>query len=132
MRRVRLRGRENLRERYLIHVAGHDLGLVMRLLVGVGTPREFLARASGLPPVLTIAGGVASVVMIAVAKTEADMRVVTSEPDPHDRDRAWSTRCHAIEAGITPSDRVGEPAGRQDRRQDLEVLLARLAGFQAV
>src|SRR3954468_6860530 len=45
MRRAWLRGGENLKKRYLVHVAGYDLGLVMRLLVGAGTPREFLARA---------------------------------------------------------------------------------------
>jgi hypothetical protein len=43
MRRAWLRGRENLQKRYLVHVAGYNLGLVMRLLVGAGTPREFVA-----------------------------------------------------------------------------------------
>src|SRR4051794_12539167 len=46
MRRAWLRGRENLRKRYLVHVAGYNLGLVMRLPVGAGTPREFLACCS--------------------------------------------------------------------------------------
>ena len=46
MRRVWLRGRENVQKRYLIHVAGYNLGLIMRLLTGAGTPREFQARAS--------------------------------------------------------------------------------------
>ena len=46
MRRAWLRGGENLRKRYLVHVAGYNLGLIMRLLVGAGTPREFLVRAS--------------------------------------------------------------------------------------
>ena len=46
MRRAWLRGRENLRKRYLVHVAGYNLGLIMRLLVGAGTPRDFLALAS--------------------------------------------------------------------------------------
>ena len=46
MRRAWLRGRENLHKRYLVHVAGYNLGLIMRLLVGAGTPREFQARAS--------------------------------------------------------------------------------------
>jgi transposase len=30
-----------VQKRYLIHVAGYDLGLIMRLLTGAGTPREF-------------------------------------------------------------------------------------------
>jgi transposase len=46
MRRVWLRGRENVQKRYLIHVAGYNLGLIMRLLIGAGTPREFRVQAS--------------------------------------------------------------------------------------
>lgn len=38
-RRTRLRGRENVSKRYLLHVAGANLGLVMRSLFGRGTPR---------------------------------------------------------------------------------------------
>ncbi len=40
MRRAWLRGRENLHKRYLIHVAGFNLGILMRALFGCGTPRE--------------------------------------------------------------------------------------------
>lgn len=39
-RRVRLRGRENVRKRYLLQVAAVNLGLVMRSLFGRGTPRQ--------------------------------------------------------------------------------------------
>src|SRR3954466_1568484 len=39
MRRTWLRGRENVHKRYLVHVAGHNLGSLMRLLIGAGTPR---------------------------------------------------------------------------------------------
>lgn len=38
-RRTRLRGRENVSKRYLLYVAGANLGLVMRSLFGSGTPR---------------------------------------------------------------------------------------------
>ena len=44
VRRTWLRGRENVHKRYLIHVAGHNLGLLMRLLIGAGTPKEAIAR----------------------------------------------------------------------------------------
>jgi transposase len=44
MRRTWLRGRENVHKRYLVHVAGHNLGILMRLLIGAGTPREAAAR----------------------------------------------------------------------------------------
>ena len=40
MRRAWLRGRENVHKRYLIHVAGFNLGLLMRALYGKGTPKE--------------------------------------------------------------------------------------------
>ena len=36
---VRLRGRENIQKRYLLHVAGFNLGLLMRVKTGHGTPR---------------------------------------------------------------------------------------------
>jgi transposase len=47
MRRTWLRGRDNVHKRYLVHVAGHNLGILMRLLIGAGTPRE-AAAARGL------------------------------------------------------------------------------------
>lgn len=43
MRRVWLRGLENsgcVRKRSLIHVAGFNLGLLMRKLIGYGTPKR--------------------------------------------------------------------------------------------
>ncbi|MFZ1885722.1 MAG: hypothetical protein WAU53_19490 [Rhodoplanes sp.] len=40
MRRAWLRRRENLHKRYLIHVAGFNLGILMRALFGRGTPKE--------------------------------------------------------------------------------------------
>ena len=39
MRRVHLRGQLNILKRLLIHAGGFNLGLAMRKLVGVGTPR---------------------------------------------------------------------------------------------
>ena len=40
MRRVFLRLRDNILKRYLVHVAAFNLSLVMRAVLGVGTPRE--------------------------------------------------------------------------------------------
>jgi len=45
MRRVHLRGHTNILKRLLIHVAGLNLGLLMRALTGVGTPRSLQGRA---------------------------------------------------------------------------------------
>ena len=47
MRRTWLRGRENVHKRYLLHVAGHNLGLLMRHLIGAGTPRQAAAGGYG-------------------------------------------------------------------------------------
>jgi IS5 family transposase len=47
MRRVHLRGRENILKRLLVHVGGFNLSLVMRKLVGRGTPRGFQGRRLG-------------------------------------------------------------------------------------
>ena len=44
-RRVRLRGRENVRKRYIAHIAALNLGLVMRTAFGYGTPRQAAAAA---------------------------------------------------------------------------------------
>ena len=48
MRRVYLRGREKILKRLLIHMAGLNLGLLMRKVFGVGTPRSLQGRAAGL------------------------------------------------------------------------------------
>ena len=44
MRRVHLRGHANIRKRLLIHTGGFNLGLLMRHLIGVGTPRSLQGR----------------------------------------------------------------------------------------
>jgi transposase len=80
MRRAWLRGRENLRKRYLVHVAGYNLGLVMRLLVGVGTPREFLARGSAHLLSLATADGAVLAILVVATEAEAAMLVVSIEP----------------------------------------------------
>jgi hypothetical protein len=82
MRRAWLRGRENLQERYLVHVAGYNLGLIMRFLVGAGTPREFVARASAHLLVFATAEGAALVILTVATGTEAAMLVVSFEPEP--------------------------------------------------
>lgn len=44
-RRTTLRGQENIRKRYLIQAACANLSLLMRHLVGVGTPKQALAAS---------------------------------------------------------------------------------------
>lgn len=44
MRRVHLRGRANILKRYQVHVAAFNLSIVLRSLIGLGTPRGFQGR----------------------------------------------------------------------------------------
>ena len=46
MRRVYLRGRENVAKRVLVHAAGFNIGLLMRLRYGLGKPRSLSAKAA--------------------------------------------------------------------------------------
>jgi len=48
MRRVYLRGRENVLKRQLIHVGAFNLSLIFRQTMGAGTPRELRNRRSQL------------------------------------------------------------------------------------
>jgi transposase len=81
--RAWLRGCENLHKRYLVHVAGYNLGLIMRLLVGAGTPREFLAGASAHLMVLTAPDTLTAILVVATG-SEAAMFIVSVEMEPQD------------------------------------------------
>ena len=82
MRRTWLRGRENVQKRYLIHVAGYNLGLIMRLLTGAGTPRQLRdAAAAWLGAVATPNGGLIFLFVVASDEKVA-LLVVSLQPDP--------------------------------------------------
>ncbi len=72
MRRTWLRGRENVHKRYLLHVAGHNLSLLMRQLIGAGTPREAVAGGyGGIFVLLTPTGAM----LVALAVSESGQTV---------------------------------------------------------
>jgi transposase len=48
MRRCHLRGRDNILKRQLVHVGAFNLSLILRQLLGAGTPRELSNRSSQL------------------------------------------------------------------------------------
>jgi transposase len=54
MRRVHLRGHTNIRKRVLIHAGGFNLGLLMRTLIGVGTPRGLQGRLATALAILLV------------------------------------------------------------------------------
>ena len=73
MRRTWLRGRENVGKRYLIHVAGHNLGLLMRLLIGAGTPKEAAGRGWCFLVLLPTRDGGADTAILMVLVTHSAM-----------------------------------------------------------
>jgi transposase len=52
MRRTHLRGHTNILKRRLIHIGGFNLGLLMRAVFGVGTPRALQGQLAALVAVL--------------------------------------------------------------------------------
>ena len=54
MRRTHLRGHTNILKRLLIHVGGFNLGLVMRHLIGIGTPRGLQGRVAAVIAALLV------------------------------------------------------------------------------
>ncbi len=75
MRRTWLRGRDNIHKRYLLHVAGHNLGLLMRRLIGAGTPKEAIAKAKGLMVLVPLPH---RSILILVAVTGSDHAVLAA------------------------------------------------------
>lgn len=82
MRRTGLRGRENVHKRYLIHVAGFNLAILMRALFGRGTPRE---AASARYAVLFVLQTDVALALAIMAEINGDMTmlviIVAPEPD---------------------------------------------------
>ena len=73
MRRAWLRGRENLHKRYLIHVAGFNLGVLMRALYGQGTPRE---AAETLYALIIVLRTEAALVFVLIATVDGELAVI--------------------------------------------------------
>jgi len=80
MRRTWLRGRENVHKRYRVHVAGYNLGILMRALFGAGTPMEAANARFAFLFVIQAADMIAFVIFAASdAETTALIVAVTCE-----------------------------------------------------
>ncbi len=55
-------------KRYLIHVAGHNLGLLMPLMIGAGTPKEIIARGNEVGLLVPLANGSVLLLLAAIAR----------------------------------------------------------------
>ena len=62
MRRVWLRGHQNIKKRLLMHVAGFNLSLVMRTVLGRGTPRGFQGLRAAFFALIALAGSLLRVI----------------------------------------------------------------------
>ena len=84
MRRTHLRGHDNILKRLLVHVAGSNLGLLMREVTGVGTPRSLQGRRDlvSLLVEALIAAFVALVAWWAWLRRHLDPRGHISRPRP--------------------------------------------------
>jgi transposase len=83
MRRAWLRGRENLHKRYLIHVAGFNLGVLMRALYGQGTPREAAETLYALIIVLRTEAALVFALVATVNGELAAIIIVAADPTPN-------------------------------------------------
>jgi transposase len=70
MRRTHLRGHTNILKRLLIHVSGFNLGLVMRHLIGLGTPRGLQGRVAAVFAALWVLLAAARARVSAIRATE--------------------------------------------------------------
>ncbi len=77
MRRTWLRGRDNVHKRYLLHVVGHNLGLLMRLLIGAGTPKEASASGKGLFFLVSLPDGSILLLVAAIGRDHAVLGAIT-------------------------------------------------------
>ena len=63
MRRIHLRGHDNIMKRLIIHAAGFNLSLIMRTLFGVGKPRVLQGRPDLAKALLAMLGWLHSLYM---------------------------------------------------------------------
>jgi transposase len=105
LRRVYLRGHTNIRKRLLIHAGGFNLGLLMRQLIGVGTPRGLQGRVHAL---------VAALLALIESLSELATRYWPTSPLEHRsiarfglgdisaREMASTTAARTIASGLRP------------------------------
>ena len=67
MRRTHLRGHTNILKRLLIHAGGFNLGLVMRQMIGLGTPRGLQGRLAAVIATLLVLLGSARRHVVAIS-----------------------------------------------------------------
>ena len=105
MRRTWLRGRENVHKRYLLHVAGHNLSLLMRQLIGAGTPREAVAGGYGGIFVLLTPTG-AMLVALGVSQSGQTVFAAASSSGSESRKKPLNQRAVSAALFLEPAGHV--------------------------
>jgi len=82
MRRTHLRGHTNILKRLLIHAGGFNLGLVMRHLIGIGTPRGLQDRPATVIAALLVFLGALQRRLVAISAWRPLMAAVRWFPSP--------------------------------------------------
>ena len=80
MRRTWLHGRENVHKRYLVHIAGYNLGILMRALFGAGTPKETAAMKAAFLFVIHAVEAI-TVVIVAASDVDVEALIISVTPD---------------------------------------------------
>jgi IS5 family transposase len=81
MRRTHLRGHRNILKRLLIHAGGFNLGLVMRSVFGVGTPRGLQGRVAA----------VIGTLVVLLATLRARVSAICARSGVHPRPRSFGS-----------------------------------------
>lgn len=82
MRRTHLRGHPNILKRLLIHAGGFNLGLVMRRLLGSGTPRGLQDRPATVMAALLVLLGATRRWLVAISAWHPLIAVARRLPSP--------------------------------------------------
>jgi transposase len=82
MRRTHLRGHTNILKRLLIHAGGFNLGLVMRHLIGLGTPRGLQGRLATVLATLFVFLRAPRCRLAAIAISRRLLAAVRARPSP--------------------------------------------------
>ena len=82
MRRTHLRGHTNILKRLLVHAGGFNLGLVMRHLIGNGTPRGLRDRLATVVATLSLLMGATCHWLVTISAWQPIMAVARRFPSP--------------------------------------------------
>jgi transposase len=98
MRRTHLRGHANILKRLLIHAGGFNLGLVMRQLIGIGTPRGLQGRVAAILVTLLTLIHVVQHWFVAIARSSPLVPVMR---EPHTSQTTFGVHCSATATSAT-------------------------------